>query len=204
MVGKARTFAQTPAEIMEKSAPSIILGIDPGSNLLGYAFLQVPVGGKPNLVMMDVLDMRKEDDHFAKLQRIFVELTRLIGLYAPTEVAIEAPFYGKDVQAMLKLGRAQGVAITAAINQGLSVEEYSPRSIKKAVTGNGNASKEQVAKMLPHLINGEIAYKFLDASDALGVAYCHYIERSSVLGGGKKHKGWGDFLKNNNDRIEKL
>lgn len=174
----------------------IILGIDPGSNLLGYAFLQTG-GQKPRLVSMGVLDMRKFETQTEKLKFIFEELQKLAVLYEPSEAAIEAPFYGKDVQAMLKLGRAQGAAMTAIACKGISVVEYSPRSIKKAVTGKGNASKEQVAAMLPHIIDGDFHHKFMDATDAVGVAFCHYLQGNSILGSGKKYSGWGDFLKDN-------
>jgi len=177
----------------------IILGIDPGSNLLGYAFLRVE-NRKVSLVSMGTLDMRAQDNQLDKLKQIFEELSELIKLYQPTEAAVEAPFYGKDAQAMLKLGRAQGVAMVAMGVQGLKVTEYSPRSVKKAVTGKGNSSKEQVAAMLPHLVTGEIVYKFIDASDALAVAYCHYLQNNNVIGGGTKYNSWSDFLKNNPDK----
>lgn len=176
---------------------NIILGIDPGSNLLGYAFLQAIPKKKPRIVSMGVLDMRDCDTHSEKLAQIFNELQALIKLYAPSDAAIEAPFYGKNVQSMLKLGRAQGVAIVAAASLGLKVEEYSPRSIKKAVTGNGNASKEQVSRMLPHLVEGEIDDKILDATDALGIAFCHYTQSQSAVTGQKKYNDWSSYLKDN-------
>ena len=183
---------------MNEEETKIILGIDPGSNLLGYAFLQVaPHYRKPVLVTMGTLDMRAQDDHLSKLKQIFEELNALVKLYAPSDAAIEAPFYGKDAQAMLKLGRAQGVAMITVAMHGLNVTEYSPRSIKKAVTGKGGASKEQVAAMLPHLVDGDINYKYLDASDALGVAFCHYLSTSRSPIGGKKYSDWGSFLKDN-------
>ncbi len=177
----------------------VILGIDPGSNLLGYAFLRVE-NRKVVLITMGTLDMRSQDNQLDKLKQIFEELSALIRLYEPTDAAVEAPFYGKDAQAMLKLGRAQGVAMVAAGVQGLKVTEYSPRSVKKAVTGKGNASKEQVAAMLPHLVEGEITYKFIDASDALAVAYCHYLQNNSITGGATKFSSWADFLKSNPDK----
>lgn len=186
------------------SKPQVILGIDPGSNILGYAFMQVPPKGKPRAITMGILDMRKFDSQGQKLQFIFEELQKLIKIYEPTQASIEAPFYGKDVQAMLKLGRAQGVAMVAVACSGLAIEEYSPRSIKKAVTGNGNASKEQVARMLPHIIEGEINPKYMDSSDALGVAFCHYIQTKGVGLGNKKHKDWGSFLKDNPNRKAKF
>lgn len=184
---------------------SIILGIDPGSNLLGYAVLEVgKQGSKPRLLIMDTLDIRGDEDHPTKLKHIFETVQSIIDQYQPTTAGIEAPFYGKDAQAMLKLGRAQGTAIAAIACKGIAVTEYSPRSVKKAVTGNGNASKEQLAGMLQHVVEGEIQSKFIDASDAVGVAYCHYINTNGRGGnsvGGKKSSGWGNFLKDNPDRV---
>jgi crossover junction endodeoxyribonuclease RuvC len=181
----------------------IILGIDPGSNLLGYSVLRAD-SGKPRLVTMGVLDMRSFENQADKLKFIFEELQKLIQLYEPSDAAIEAPFYGKDVQAMLKLGRAQGAAMTAIACKGISVTEYSPRSIKKSVTGKGAASKEQVAAMLPHILEGDFHHKFMDATDAVGVAYCHYIQSGSLIAGkGKKYSGWGDFVKDNPDKLKK-
>lgn len=178
------------------------MGIDPGSNLLGYAVLRTSTA-KPRLVTMGVLDMRKFDLQTEKLKFIYEELQKLIQLYEPVEAAIEAPFYGKDVQAMLKLGRAQGAAMTAVACKGISVTEYSPRSIKKSVTGKGAASKEQVAAMLPHILEGDFHHKFMDATDAVGVAYCHYIQTSSFANSkGKKYAGWGDFVKDNPDKLK--
>jgi crossover junction endodeoxyribonuclease RuvC len=180
----------------------IILGIDPGSNVLGYAFLQTG-GNKPRLVSMGILDMRKFEDQPEKLKFIFEELQKLIVIYEPNEGAIEAPFFGKNAQAMLKLGRAQGAAMTAVCCSGITIIEYSPRSVKKSVTGKGAASKEQVAAMLPHLIEGDFHHKFMDATDAVGVAYCHYIQSSSAIGkSGKKYSGWGDFIKDNPNKIK--
>ena len=126
----------------------------------------------------------------------------LIDRYEPTEMAIEAPFFGKNVQAMLKLGRAQGVAIAAGMTKGLNVTEYAPRKIKQSVTGNGNASKEQVAAMLQQILKVDLREEFLDATDALGVAVCHYYQHSSRLGGGKKYIGWAGFINDNNNRIK--
>jgi crossover junction endodeoxyribonuclease RuvC len=180
----------------------IILGIDPGSNILGYSFLQTDKD-KPRLVSMGVLDMRKFEDQSEKLKFIFEELQKLIKIYEPNDAAIEAPFFGKDAQAMLKLGRAQGAAMTAVSCHGLNITEYSPRSVKKSVTGKGAASKEQVAAMLPHLVIGDFHHKFMDATDSVAVAYCHYIQSNSVLGKkGKKYSGWGDFIKDNPDKLK--
>ncbi len=188
---------------MEK--PKIILGVDPGSNVLGYAFLQVIGKKKPRIIAMGVLDMRKMDNHSQKLAHIFKELQKLVRLYQPTAAAIEAPFYGKNAQAMLKLGRAMGVAMVAITDiTGLEVEEYSPRSIKKAVTGSGNASKEQILRMLPHIVEGKIAAEFLDASDALGIAFCHHIQTQGMPIGKKKHNSWDSFLKENPNRKAKF
>ncbi|BDS09351.1 crossover junction endodeoxyribonuclease RuvC [Aureispira anguillae] len=184
--------------------PKIILGIDPGSNILGYAFIQVIGKKKPRLISMGVLDMRQYDNHGQKLAHIFTELQQLIKLYQPTAAAIEAPFYGKNVQSMLKLGRAQGVAMVAVSEKGILIEEYSPRSIKKAVTGNGNASKEQVARMLPHVIEGQIDAATLDATDALGVAFCHHIQTQGLGLGQKKYNDWSSFIKDNPNKKAKL
>ncbi len=187
-----------------KSTPKIILGIDPGSNVLGYAFIQVIGKNMPRLITMGVLDMRKKESQGEKLAFIFTELQKLIQLYEPTDASIEAPFYGKNVQSMLKLGRAQGVAMVAVSEKGLTIEEYSPRSIKKAVTGKGNASKEQVARMLPHVIQGDIQGSPLDATDALGVAFCHHIQTQGLGLGQKKYSGWDSFLKDNPNKRAKL
>jgi len=179
----------------------IIMGIDPGTNLLGYAFLQVG-GKKPKLVSMGVLDMRKFETQAIKLKFIYQELEKLINLYLPTSGAIEAPFYGKDAQAMLKLGRAMGAAMTVMACKGVEVEEYSPRSIKKAVTGKGNASKDQVAAMLPHIIEGDFHHQFMDATDAVGVAFCHHLQAKGE-GGKKKYNSWDTFLKDNPNKVIK-
>lgn len=187
-----------------KQTPKIILGIDPGSNLLGYAFIQVLGKGKPRLVAMGELDMRKKTVQAEKLSFIFTELQRLIDLYEPTSAGIEAPFYGKNVQSMLKLGRAQGVAMVAISERGIALEEYAPKTIKRAVTGKGNASKEQVANMLPHVIEGDLKGKSLDATDALGVAFCHHIQTQGMPLGQKKYSGWDSFLKANPNKKAKL
>lgn len=184
--------------------PKIILGVDPGSNVLGYAFIQVMGKKKPRIITLGTLSMSQYENHGQKLAHIFTELQKLIQLYQPTDAGIEAPFYGKNVQSMLKLGRAQGVAMVAIAQKGIPVEEYSPRSIKKSVTGNGNASKEQVARMLPHLIDGEIPSSLLDATDALGVAFCHHTQTQGLALGQKKYNDWGSFLKDNPNKKAKL
>lgn len=152
---------------------------------------------------MGVIRLNKYEDHYTKLQMIQEKLTFLIKSYGAGEMAIEAPFYGKNAQSMLKLGRAQGVAIATAMGQGLPVTEYAPRKIKSSVTGNGNASKEQVAAMLKHLLALKTLPKFFDATDALGVAVCHYLQTSSgIQSKGKKYSGWKDFIKDNPDKLK--
>jgi crossover junction endodeoxyribonuclease RuvC len=182
----------------------IIMGIDPGTNLMGYAVVRNE-GKKPRVLSIGALDMRKLDDHLDKLREIHASLGKLLELYTPDHLAIEAPFFHKDVQAMLKLGRAQGMAIAAAFARGVPVTEYLPKVVKKAVVGNGNASKEQVAGMLPHLVeNLDMTGLPLDASDALGVAVCHCFQSSGMGGSkGKRYDSWGAFAKNNPDKIEK-
>lgn len=173
-----------------------LLGVDPGTNILGYAILQVN-GKKLHVPDMGVISMAHLKDHQYKLKRIFERLQSIIKTYQPKEMAVEAPFYGKNVQSMLKLGRAQGVAIAAAITNNVEVTEYAPKRIKQAVTGSGNASKEQVAAMLEQILHVKFDTKFLDASDALGAALCHYYQASSVLKGQKRYNDWGAFLKDN-------
>ena len=157
-------------------AEKIILGIDPGTNVMGYGVIKVQ-DNKASIITMGVIDMRKEDDTYLKLGHIFQRVNGIIDSYLPDEMAIEAPFFGKNVQSMLKLGRAQGVAIAAAINHSVPITEYAPLKIKMAITGNGSASKEQVAGMLQrilHLDENDMP-KFFDATDALAAAYCHYL-----------------------------
>ena len=179
------------------------MGIDPGTVVMGYGLVSVN-GNSISLLEMDVLKPGKVDDPYKKLQLIYNTVSGLIIKYKPDVFAIEAPFFGKNVQSMLKLGRAQGVAIAAAMRHGLDVTEYSPKKVKQSVTGNGNASKEQVLKMLQTLLNFKDDPRFFDASDALAVAVCHYFQESSILGtSGGKVNGWGDFLKKNPERLKK-
>ena len=181
----------------------IILGIDPGTNIMGYGLLKV-IDGKAEMMTMGVIDLRKAGDGYLKLGHIFERVTGIIDSWLPDEMAIEAPFFGKNVQSMLKLGRAQGVAIAAAIHHGVPIHEYAPMKIKMALTGNGSASKEQVAGMLQRLLKlkEDDMSKFMDATDALGAAYCHYLQmgrpESDV-----KYRGWKDFVKKNQDKITK-
>lgn len=184
---------------IKKAAPQKkykILGIDPGTNVLGYAVIEVD-NKKLRLLEMGVVTMKHLETHQLKLKKIFERLKEIIFNHKPQEVAIEAPFYGKNVQSMLKLGRAQGVAMAAAITSGIEVSEYAPKKIKQSITGNGNSSKEQVAAMLTSILNQKVKDKNLDATDALATAICHYYQSNSPLGGSKRYSGWGDFLKDN-------
>ena len=163
----------------------IILGIDPGTTIMGYGVLRVQ-GRKAEMVTMGVIDLRKYGDHYLKLGRIFERVSEIIGGYLPDEMAIEAPFFGKNVQSMLKLGRAQGVAMAAAISRQVPITEYAPLRIKMAITGNGQASKEQVAYML---------------RNGLAAAYCHFIEsqRPQSTGGARS---WKEFIRKNPDKVK--
>lgn len=181
----------------------IILGIDPGTTILGYGIIKVE-GKKMSLEALGVVRLEKIDDHHLKLQKIFERCIELIDGFHPDELAIEAPFFGKNVQSMLKLGRAQGVAIAAALSRKLPVQEYAPRKIKQSITGNGNASKEQVAAMLQRVLNipeADMPEK-LDATDGLAAAVCHFYQSSSPLSEGKSFTGWKSFLQSNPGRIK--
>ena len=183
------------------SKSPIILGIDPGTQILGYAILKG--GTHPTLVAMDVLKLTKEKDIYARLQIIHAKIIELIETHKPTHFAIEAPFFGKNVQSMLKLGRAQGVAIAAAMHYKLSVAEYAPKKVKQSITGNGNADKDMVWKMLERILKIEKQPKYFDATDALGVALCHWYQISSpVLPTSKGLKGWEAFLAKNPGRVK--
>ena len=182
------------------AADRIILGIDPGTNMMGFGVLDAS-GKEPGYIDMGVLDIRREGDHYQKLNAIFQTTIRLIRNYSPMELAIEAPFYGKNVQSMLKLGRAQGVAIAAALSMDLPVYEYAPRKIKLAITGVGQASKEQVAAMLERMFKIADMPGNLDATDGLAVAVCQFYEDNSPV---KKSsaKGWEDFIRKNPGRVK--
>jgi crossover junction endodeoxyribonuclease RuvC len=179
----------------------IILGIDPGTSILGYGIIEVK-GKQMQLLALGVVRLDKIDDHALKLKKIFERCIELIDGFHPDELAIEAPFFGKNVQSMLKLGRAQGVAIAAALSRQLSVTEYAPRKIKQSITGNGNASKEQVAAMIQRLLNIEDSQmpEKMDATDGLAAAVCHFYQTSNPLLGTKSNS-WKSFLSNNPDRI---
>lgn len=184
----------------------IILGIDPGTAVMGYGLVK-ETGSKIELISLGVVKMDNIDDHMLKLQRIFAKTVALIDNYKPDCLAIEAPFYGKNIQVMLKLGRAQGVAMAAALSRDIEVTEYSPRKIKQAITGNGNATKEQVAAMMQRLLNFKETPEFLDATDGLAVAVCHSFQRISTgkgtAGSKKSYSGWDTFVKDNAKRVVK-
>ena len=186
-----------------KDFDKIIIGIDPGTNVMGYGLLGVK-GGKPMLIAMGVLQLNKIEDHYMRLRRIYDRVLSLVEEFLPDEMAIEAPFLGKNVQSMLKLGRAQGVAIAAAIHRDIPIHEYAPLKIKMAITGNGSASKQQVAGMLRYLLHldADETSDFLDATDALGAAYCHYLQ-SGRPESQASFKGWKDFVNKNQDRVRK-
>lgn len=180
-----------------------ILGIDPGTNLLGYAVLEIH-GKKTKLLTMGVLRLQSYDTHTEKLKEIFLQLQEIIETYLPTQLSIEAPFYGKNVQSMLKLGRAQGVAMAAGMTMGLEITEYSPKKIKQSITGSGNASKEQVASMLETILGLKFTDTYLDATDALGAAMCHFNQTSNPLLGKSNYKDWSSFLKANPNKVKQL
>jgi len=186
---------------MKNKGEKIILGIDPGTNIMGYGVLRV-VDGKAQMMTMGVIDLRKFGDGYLKLGHIFERVTGIIDSFLPDELAIEAPFFGKNVQSMLKLGRAQGVAIAAAIRHSVPIHEYAPMKIKMALTGNGMASKEQVAGMLQRLlkIKEEEMGKFMDATDALAAAYCHFLQMGRPESDAPHYKGWKDFVVKNQSR----
>ena len=179
----------------------IILGIDPGTTIMGFGLIKV-VGKKMEFMQLNELHLKKYDDHYLKLKLIFERTVELIDSYHPDEIAIEAPFFGKNVQSMLKLGRAQGVAMAAGLSREVPITEYSPKKIKMAITGNGNASKEQVAKMLQSLLTLKELPKNLDATDGLAAAVCHFYNQGRVTVG-KNYSGWASFVKQNEGRVKK-
>ena len=184
-------------------ADKVILGIDPGTNIMGYGVLRI-VGGKAQMETMGIIDLRKFGDGYLKLGHIFERVTGIIDSYLPDEMAIEAPFFGKNVQSMLKLGRAQGVAIAAAIHHGVPIHEYAPMKIKMALTGTGGASKEQVAGMLQRLlkIEKEEMGRFMDATDALAAAYCHFMQMGKPDSGTPHYRSWKDFAVKNKEKVK--
>lgn len=178
----------------------IILGIDPGTTNMGYGLIEI-IGKQPCLITLGYIELHKLKDHYRKLQRIFERTLMLIDEFHPEELAIESPFYGNNVQSMLKLGRAQGVAISAALHRNLPIFEYAPRKIKQSITGQGDASKEQVAKLLQKILEINDMPKNLDATDGLAVALCHYYQKKSMVSK-KAYKDWNDYLRKNPDRIK--
>ena len=181
----------------------IIIGIDPGTNVMGYGILGVK-GKKPSMIAMGVIELKKFESHYLRLSRIFERVTMLVEQYLPDEMAIEAPFFGKNVQSMLKLGRAQGVAMAAALARDVPITEYEPRKIKMAITGNGAASKEQVQEMLRRILDipRENLLPQLDATDALAAALCHFYE-SSRPQIDKGFKSWKEFIAKKPDKVKK-
>jgi crossover junction endodeoxyribonuclease RuvC len=178
----------------------IILGIDPGTNIMGYGIVVINTR-EMKLISMGVINLSKVDGHPLKLKSIFEKTISLIEEHHPDELAIEAPFFGKNIQSMLKLGRAQGVAMAAALSRSIPIFEYSPRKIKQSITGKGNASKEQVAAMLQHILNYNETAEYLDATDGLAVAVCHHFQKGVTMKEDKKITGWKSFVTANPDRI---
>lgn len=178
----------------------IILGLDPGTNIMGYGIIVV-VGSRMSMMQYGVINMGKYGDHALKLKKIFERVLALVDEYKPDEVALEAPFFGKNVQSMLKLGRAQGVAMSAALYREIPITEYAPKKVKQSVTGNGNASKEQVARMLMQIFSIKELPKLLDATDALAVAVCHHYQNGALK---SKASSWSSFLKENPGRVKKI
>lgn len=169
---------------------------------MGYGLIAV-TGQKAEIIKMDVLKLNPKKDHYERLQAIHDRMHKIILEYKPVSCAIEAPFFGKNVQSMLKLGRAQGVAIATAMQAGLSVAEYSPKKVKQSITGNGNANKEQVWQMLQRILHFTEVPEYLDATDALAVAVCHHFQDSNPLLSTSKSKGWDKFLQQHPDRISR-
>lgn len=182
------------------AAEKIILGIDPGTTLMGYGVIEV-FNKNPKLITMGVIDLKKFNDHYLKLGKIYERTLGLIDSYSPDDVAIEAPFFGKNVQSMLKLGRAQGVAMAAVISREIPIFEYAPRKIKMSITGSGSASKEQVAGILKHTLNFNEIPKDLDATDGLAAALCHFYQKKP-LKAPMQSNSWADFVNKNPDRVK--
>ena len=182
-----------------KKIDKIILGIDPGTTIMGFGLIKI-INKKMELIEMEELKLIKIKYHYVRLKLIFEKTIELIDKYKPDEISIEAPFFGKNVQSMLKLGRAQGVAMAAGLSRQIPITEYSPKKIKMAITGNGNASKEQVAKMLQNLFSIKELPKNLDSTDGLAAAVCHFYNNESISTD-KKYSGWSSYIKNNPKKI---
>ena len=181
-------------------AEKIILGIDPGTNIMGYGIILTDTS-RMELIALGVIHLEKLDGHALKLKTIFEKTISLIDQYHPDDFAIEAPFFGKNIQSMLKLGRAQGVAMAAALYRTIPIFEYSPKKIKQSITGNGNASKEQVAAMLQTILNYKETSEYLDATDGLAAALCHHFQRGNTGENTGKHSGWKSFIASNPRRV---
>jgi crossover junction endodeoxyribonuclease RuvC len=188
--------------MIKETKSQIILGIDPGTTIMGYGLIKVD-GNKVSLIAMGVLDLKKYSDHYLKLQKIFSRTLSLIDEFKPDCLAIEAPFFGKNVQSMLKLGRAQGVAMSAALYRNMPITEYAPLKIKMAITGNGNASKEQVADMLRRFLNIPVESMLpqMDATDGLAAAYCHFLQLGKPSSE-KAFNGWKDYISKNPGKVK--
>ena len=180
----------------------IILGVDPGTVIMGYGLIHVS-NKEISLINFGALKLNKIENHPDRLKKIFERIDQLIVEYKPDEMAIEAPFFGKNVQSMIKLGRAQGVCIAAALNRNISFEEYSPKKIKQSITGSGSASKEQVAAMLTRLLNLKEMPKYLDATDGLAAAVCHHYQKGIGAHNKSKSNSWTAFMTDNPKRIKK-
>ena len=183
------------------NSEKIILGIDPGTTIMGFGLIKV-VKKQMHFMQMNELLLKKYEDHYVRLRLIFERTIELIDTYHPDEIAIEAPFFGKNVQSMLKLGRAQGVAMAAGLSRDIPITEYAPKKIKMAITGNGNASKEQVARMLQSTLGLKELPKNLDSTDGLAAAVCHFYNAGKVSIG-KNYTGWSAFVKQNESRVKK-
>lgn len=179
----------------------VILGIDPGTTVMGYGLVKVK-GNDAQVITLGVLELKKYGDHYLKLQKIFHRVIQLIDTYHPDEMAIEAPFFGKNVQSMLKLGRAQGVAMAAALSRNIPVFEYAPLRIKQAITGQGSASKEQVAAMLQRILKFNDMPNFLDATDGLAAAYCHFLQNQKIQSMDAPVKSWKEYIQKNPGRVK--
>ena len=187
---------------MEKRKEKIILGIDPGTTIMGFGIIKI-IENKMEFIQMNELILNKLDDHYLRLKQIFERTIDIIDNHNPDEISIEAPFFGKNVQSMLKLGRAQGVAMAAGLSREIPITEYSPKKIKMSITGNGNASKEQVAKMLQSILNLKELPKNLDSTDGLAAAVCHFYNSNNLSAKFKGYSGWTSFVNQNTNRVKK-
>jgi crossover junction endodeoxyribonuclease RuvC len=200
MIINAQSTRTAPASLPTEK---IILGVDPGTQVAGYGIISVQ-GGVMKMIQYGVVQLSKYTTYQLKLQKLHETMLRLIEEHKPDEMAIEDPFFGKNVQSMLKLGRAQGVVMAAALSRGIPIVEYAPRRIKQSVTGNGNATKDQVSHMVGQLLKEDLQPKFFDATDALAIAVCHHFHENALptVSNKKTKKGaWGAFVSENSDRI---